>query len=213
MSTMTLYNYFRSSTSYRARIALNIKGLNFTYKAINLLKAEQRSEDYLKINPLGGLPTLVHNERNIPDSMALIEYLEEVYPTPPLLPQDPYLRARVRQVCEIVNSFMHPMGNLRTLTYLEKKHGYTQEQKEEWMAVWLPMGLDSLEKTIKEFAGTYSFGNEVTMADILLIPQLFTCNRFKVDVSAYPTLAKINENCLKLPAFQKAHPLNQPDTP
>lgn len=213
MSSLTLYNYFRSSTSYRARLALHIKGLEFEYKPISLLKGEQHSAEYRKINPLGGVPTLVHNGKTIPESFAIMEYLDEVFPTPALLPQDAYLRARVRQVCEVINSFMHPLGNLRTLQYLEKHNGYTQEQKEAWVQHWAAQGLETLETTLKEFSGTYSFGDQITMADLFLVPQLLTCTRFNVDISKYPTLIKINENCLKLEAFQKAHPFKQIDTP
>lgn len=213
MSSLTLYNYFRSSTSYRARLALHIKGLEFDYKPISLLKGEQHSAEYRKINPLGGVPTLVHNGKTIPESFAIMEYLDEVFPTPALLPQDAYLRARVRQVCEVINSFMHPLGNLRTLQYLEKHNGYTQEQKEAWVQHWAAQGLETLETTLKEFSGTYSFGDQITMADLFLVPQLLTCTRFNVDISKYPTLIKINENCLKLEAFQKAHPFKQIDTP
>lgn len=213
MSSMTLYNYFRSSTSYRVRLALNVKGLDFEYKPINLLKAEQRSDAYLKINPLGGLPTLVHGGKNIPESFAIMEYLDEVFPEPALFPKDAYLKARVRQVCEVINSFMHPMCNLKTLNYLEKTHGYDQAKKEEWAGFWLPQGLETLEKTLQEFSGTYSFGDTITMADLFLVPQLLTCQRFKVDITKYPTLMKINENCKKLPAFEKAHPFKQIDTP
>lgn len=213
MSTLVLYNYFRSSTSYRVRLALHHKGLDFEYKAINLLKNEQRSPEYLQLNPLGGVPTLIHNGKVIPESLAIVEYLDEVFPEHPLLPPDAYLRSRIRQVCEVVNSFMHPMGNLKTLKHLEIKHGYTQEQKEEWMGYWLPQGLETLESILQEFSGKYCFGDAITMADIFVVPQILTCQRFKVDISKYAVLNKINENCLKLPAFQKAHPFRQADTP
>ncbi|XGC81128.1 maleylacetoacetate isomerase [Bdellovibrio bacteriovorus] len=213
MASLILYNYFRSSTSYRVRLAMHVKGLDFEYKAINLLKAEQRSAEYLKINPLGGVPTLLHEGKYIPESMAIIEYIEEVFPEPALLPKDAYTRARIRQVCEVINSFMHPMGNLKTLQYMEKTHGYTQDKKEEWAQHWLSQGLETLEETIKDFAGTYSFGEKITMADLFIVPQLLTCQRFNVDISKYPTLLKVNENCLKLEAFQKADPFVQVDTP
>lgn len=213
MAGLVLYNYFRSSTSYRVRLALHLKDLDFEYKPINLLKNEQRSPEYLKLNPLGGVPTLVHNGKVIPESFAIIEYLNEVFPQNPLLPNDAYLRARIRQVCEIINSFMHPIGNLKTLKYLETKHGYTQEQKEEWMNHWLPQGLETLEGILQEFSGQYAFGNEITMADIFVIPQMLSSNRFKVETSKYKTLTKIYENCKKHPAFQKADPFKQIDTP
>lgn len=213
MAEFILHNYFRSSTSYRARIAMNLKNLPYEYKAVNLLKAEQQTPEYKKLNPIGGVPTLIHNGKIIPDSYAIIEYLEETYPTPALLPKDNYLRARIRQVCEIVNSSMHPMGNLRVLSYLEKTKGYTQEQKEEWFQEWAYRGLEALEKNLQEFAGTYSFGDTVTMADVFIIPQVMTCQRFKTDMSKYPTVMKVFANCQKLEAFAKAHPFRQVDTP
>lgn len=213
MAEFILHNYFRSSTSYRARIALNFKNLAYEYKAVNLLKSEQQSPEYKKLNPIGGVPTLIHNGKIIPDSYAIIEYLEELHPTPALLPKDLYLRARVRQVCEIVNSSMHPMGNLRVLSYLEKEKGYNQEQKEDWFQHWAYRGLEAIEQNLKEFAGTYSFGENVTMADVFIVPQVITCQRFKTDTSKYPTIMKIFNNCQKIEAFAKAHPFGQPDTP
>lgn len=213
MASIVLYNYFRSSTSYRVRLALHLKGIDFEYRPINLLKAEQHSSAYRHINPLGGVPTLVHDDKVIPESFAIIEYLDEVFPKQPLLPSDPYIRARIRQVCEVMNSFMHPMGNLKTLQYLEKHNGYDQDQKEKWVQHWAEQGLETLELTLKDFAGLYCFGNTITMADLFLIPQILTCQRFKVDLSKYPTLLKINENCLSLEAFKKAHPFKQVDTP
>lgn len=213
MKSLLLYNYFRSSTSYRARIALHWKELEFEYKPVNLLKSEQRSEEYLKMNPLGGVPTLVHEGRVIPESFAIIEYLDEVFPQNKLLPVDAYLRARVRQFCEVINSSMHPMGNLKVLKHLESLHGYDQAKKEQWVGIWAKQGLEALEKIAKEFSGEYSFGDEVTMADTFLIPQLMTCQRFNIDLQPYPVLLKINENCLALEAFKKAHPFIQIDTP
>lgn len=213
MSSLVLYNYFRSSTSYRVRLALHLKNLPFEYIPVNLLKGEQHSPEYRKINPLGGVPTLIHEGKIIPESFAIIEYLDEVFPQSPLFPKDAYLRARIRQFCEVINSFMHPMGNLKTLQYLEKNHGYSQDQKEQWVQHWAHQGLDVLEKTLEEFAGTYSFGESITTADVFLVPQILTCQRFKVDINKYPTLMKINENCLNIEAFKKAHPFRQVDTP
>ncbi len=213
MAEFILHNYFRSSTSFRARIAMNLKGLTYDYQAVNLLKGEQQSPEYKKLNPIGGVPSLVHNGKVIPDSYAIIEYLEELYPNPALLPKDHYTRARVRQVCEIVNSSMHPMGNLRVLSYLEKAKGYTQEQKEEWFQEWAYRGLDALEKNLEQFSGTYSFGDQITMADIFIIPQVITCQRFKTNTEKYATITKIFKNCQKIEAFTKAHPFRQADCP
>ena len=213
MTEFILHNYFRSSTSYRARIALNLKSIKYDYKAVHLLKGEQQAPEYLKLNPSGGVPTLIHNGKVIPDSYAIIEYLEEIIPEPALLPQDKYLRARIRQACEIFNSMTHPMGNLRVQTYLEKNHGFAQTEKEHWTKYWYDKGLEAMEKTLAEFAGKYCFGDQVTMADVFLVPQLTTAERFKMDLSKYPTLLKIYQNCNQLEAFQLAHPFRQPDTP
>lgn len=213
MAEFVLYNYFRSSTSYRARIALNLKGISFEYKPINLLKNEQRSADYRSINPIGGVPTLIHRGRVIPDSMAIIQYLDDMIPTPSFFPLDPYWKARVIQTSEIINSSMHPMSNLKVLQYLEKNLGFNQNKKEQWFGHWAHEGLEALEKNLQEFAGQYSFGDKVSMTDILLVPHLLTCQRFKVDISKYKLLSRINDNCLKLEAFSKAHPFKQIDTP
>jgi maleylacetoacetate isomerase/maleylpyruvate isomerase len=213
MADFTLYNYFRSSTSYRARVALGLKGVAFEYKAVNILKGEHHLPEYRKLNPLGGVPTLIHKGLVIPDSAAILEYLEEIIQHDPLLPKDSYTRARIRQFCEIINSGMHPLGNLKVQKYLGEKHGYDLAQKEEWFGIWAHEGLQALEITLKEFAGEYSFGNQVTLADVYLAPQILTCQRFKVSLEKYPTVARVNENCLKLEAFQKAHPFVQIDTP
>lgn len=213
MAEFILHNYFRSSTSYRVRIALNYKNIPYEYKAVNLLKGEQLGPDYKRLNPLGGVPTLIHNGKVVPDSYAILEYLEEIVPTPPLLPNDPYLRARIRQVCEIVNSSMHPLANLRVLKHLEETSGYTQDQKESWAQHWGHIGLEALEKSLHEFSSTYSFGDTVTMADLFIVPQIVSSQRFKIDTTKYATLTKIFNNCQKLEAFAKTHPFRQPDTP
>jgi maleylacetoacetate isomerase len=190
-----------------------VKKIPYEYKAINLLKGEQNEVEYRKINSLGGVPSLQHEGKFISESLAIVEYLEEKFPQPRLLPQDPFLRARIRQFCEVINSFMHPMGNLKTLQFLEKHHSYSQEQKEQWVQHWAHQGLQTLELLITEFSGTYSFGADLSMADVFLIPQVLTCQRFKVDLSPYKEVLRINENCLKLSEFQKAHPFRQVDTP
>lgn len=213
MAEFILHNYFRSSTSYRARIALNYKNIPYEYKAVHLLKGEQHSPEYKKLNPIGGVPTLIHNGKIVPDSSAIVEYLEEIVPTPPLLPKDAYLRARIRQVCEIVNSAIHPLGNLKVLSYLEKTHAYTPEQKEAWIQHWCNQGFEALEKNLQEFSGTYSFGNAITMADVFIVPQIVTAQRFKVETSKFPLLMKVFDNCQKVEAFSKAHPFRQVDTP
>lgn len=213
MSQIALYNYFRSSTSYRARIALHFKNIKFEYHVVNLLKAENRGPEYLKINPMGGVPTLVHLNHVIPDSNAIIEYLEEVFPTHPLLPPDAYHRARIREVCQIVNSSIHPMGNLKVNKHLESKYGFNQQQKEEWFQHWASGGFEALEKILKNFHGKFCFGDTITMADVYVVPQIQTALRFNVDMTKFPLLMQIFEACQKEEAFIKAHPFRQVDTP
>lgn len=216
MAQLKLYNYFRSSTSYRVRIALHLKKLEFEYKPIHLLNngGEQHSAEYRALNPVGGIPTLVDGDKVISQSFAIIEYLDEAFPqTYQLFPKDPYTRAKIRQVCENINADIHPLQNLKLMQYLEKKHGYNQEQKDEWCQKWIQEGFTAAEKILSETAKSYAFGDQVTAADIFIVPQLFSANRFKVDTTQYPILSKINDNCLKLGAFQKSQPSNQVDSP
>ncbi len=216
MGTLKLYNYFRSSTSYRVRIALHLKNLKFDYIPIHLLNngGEQNAEDYRKINPLGGIPTLVDGTQVISQSFAIIEYLDEAYPhTFQLMPSDPYLRAKIRQVCENINADIHPLQNLKVMQYLEKKHQYNQEQKAEWSRTWIEAGFTATEKILTATAKAYSFGDILTAADLFLIPQIFSAQRVDVDISKYPILFRINENCLKLEEFKKSHPSKQIDSP
>ncbi|QDK36332.1 maleylacetoacetate isomerase [Bdellovibrio sp. NC01] len=213
MSSFVLYNYFRSSTSFRARVALNLKGIAFEYKPINLLKDEQHSAEYRALNPMGGIPTLVHDGKVIPDSSAILWYLEDLKPEPALQPKDAYLKARMRQICEIVNSSMHPYGNLKITKALIKDYGLSEEQKNQWFQRWIGEGLVALEKVLSQTSGTYCIGDQLTMADIYLYPQIITCQRFNTDLTPYPTIRKIYDNCHKHPEFMKAHFSRQIDTP
>lgn len=213
MASLILYNYFRSSTSYRARIALNLKNLPYEYRAVHLLKNEQHSDEYRRLNPQGEVPSLVHEGRSIGQSLAILEYLEDVFPEPPLYPKDAYTKARVRQFCENINSYLHPLGNLKVMQYLEKKHGYDQAAKEAWIQHWSRPGYEVLEKMLEDSAGKYCFGDQITAADACLIPAVFSARRFNVDLAAYPIVNRVDRECQSHPAFQKAHPLNQPDTP
>lgn len=213
MSKFVLYNYFRSSTSYRVRIALHYKNIPFEYYAINLLKNEQNSDGYKKINPQGEVPSLIHNKKILSQSLPIIEYIDEIFPNPPLLPKDPYLRARIRQVCENINAFIHPICNLQILKYLENKHHYTQNDKELWIHHWASKGLSATEKILFEHAKTYCFGDQLTMADLFITPMVFSAQRFNVDMNPYPTIMKTHDECLKLDCFKNAHPYRQIDTP
>ena len=213
MNELKLYNYFRSSTSYRVRIAMHLKNLNFEYIPVHLLNngGEQHSVEYKKISPLGEVPTLVHNGKAIAQSVAIIEYLDEIFPQPQLYPQDAFHKARVRQICENINSFMHPLANLKVQQYLEKKHGYTQTDKEAWVQHWVSQGFAALEDMLSITSGRYAYGQEVTAADVFIVPMVFSAQRFKVDLSKYPNVMRVNDEALKLDGFAKAHPSKQID--
>ncbi len=212
---MTLYNYFRSSTSYRIRIALNIKGLPYEYRAVHLLNngGEHHSAEYRKLNSLREVPTLVVEGQAISQSMAILEYLEDVFPKVPLLPKDPVAKAKVRQFCENINCGIHPVQNLKVIQYLERDLGHTEEERKKWIAHWVRLGLQSLEESAALSAGLYCFGDTVSAADVFLIPQLFSAARFQVPLDDFVILRKIEAQCLKDAAFVKAHPFRQPDTP
>ncbi|MBX2987821.1 MAG: maleylacetoacetate isomerase [Bdellovibrionaceae bacterium] len=213
MTTFVLYNYFRSSTSYRVRIALHLKNLPFEYKAVNLLKSEQTSEEYRRINPLGEVPALLHEGHLIAQSLPIMEYLDEMFPEPRLYPWDPVARAQVRQFCENINAGMHPLCNLKIQKYLEAKHGYDQAAKEAWIAHWTRPGFAALEQLLQRHAGTYCFGDQITAADVCLVPMVFSARRFNVDLGDFPIVERIDRRCQEHPAFQQAHPLTQVDTP
>jgi maleylacetoacetate isomerase len=215
MSQVILHNYFRSSTSYRVRIALNLKNIEFKYVPVHLLNngGEQFSPNYKAINPMSEVPTIEHDGLVIGQSVAIIEYLEELFPSPSLFPKDAQKRAKIRQFCENINSFMHPLSNLKVLKYLEENHGYDQKQKEAWINFWYQKGLVALESWLQKNMGQFSFGDQVSVADCFLIPLVFTSERFNVDLSPYKNIMTINSRCLKLDAFKSAHPFRQVDTP
>lgn len=208
-----LYNYFRSSASYRVRIALHLKKIDFEYIPVHLVKngGEQHQPEYKKLNPQSQVPSLVHNGKVIAQSMAIIQYLEDLFPSPRLFPKDLKEKAYVLQVCEAVNSGIQPLQNLSVLTELEKKFGADQKQKEEWIHVWMKRGFDALEALLSQNAGKFCLGNEVTAADCFLVPQIFAAQRFKFDASGYKKINEVNKNCLALPEFQKAEPSKQMD--
>jgi len=214
MSDLVLYNYFRSSASYRVRIALHWKGLSFDYRPVHLLNngGEQHSSDYKALNPASEVPTLVHGRNTLSQSMAILQYLDEVFPQKPLFPKDSFQKAKVIQFCEGINC-TQPYQNLGTLQYLEKEFGFTQAQKDRWLQKWIGRNLEASEKILQSITGTYCFGAEVTAAEAFLIPQIFSAHRFGVDTTKYSTLQRIYDTCQGLEAFKKAHPLNQPDTP
>lgn len=214
MATYQLYSYFRSSCSYRVRIALNLKQLDFETLPIHLVRdgGEQNKADYRKHNPMGQVPCLLAGDVGISQSMAILEYLEQVHPEPALLPKDPIAAAQVRAVCEMINSGIQPIQNLSVLVYLEGDMG-AQGKRVEWSRHWIARGFDALEQILQSSAGRFSFGDSVTLADCFVVPQVYNAHRFKVDMSRYPLINRINENCLAMESFAAAAPARQPDTP
>lgn len=213
---LTLYSYFRSSTSYRVRIALEYKKLSYTYRAVHLLNngGEQNSEDYRNLNPIGGVPTLIHGKHTVSQSFAIIDYLEASFPESPSLYTDNiFINSKIRQFCENINADIHPLMNLKVMQYLEKHLNATEEQKNSWIKKWVSDGLHACEKIAASFAGTYCFGEQLTAADVFLVPMFFSAQRFKVDTTQFKKLSEINDHCLKLDVVKRAHPHSQPDTP
>lgn len=212
---MKLYNYFRSSASYRVRIALNLKGLPYDYAVTHLTRdgGEQFRPEFRSMNPQALIPVLQDGDRTLTQSLAIIEYLDEVHPRPPLLPRDPAERARVRALALIVACEIHPLDNLRVLQYLTGKLGLSEEKKNEWYHHWIALGLQALETQLASSprTGKFCHGDTPTLADCCLVPQLVNARRFRGDVSAYPTLLRIERACNELAAFQRAAPDKQPD--
>ena len=208
---LTLYGYFRSSASYRVRIALGFKQLKYQYEAVHLLKDQQLSEEFVKLNPMGEVPCLIHSGRAIAQSMAIFQYLEDVFGGPKLFPRDPFLKAQVIQFCENINAGIHPVQNRKVQAALGIRFQANADQKKDWAAYWIHRGFISLEKILSLTAGTYCFGGQPTSADMFLIPQVFNAERFGVPLTEFPNIARINKTCLALDFFQIAHPSEQPD--
>ncbi len=211
---MKLYDYFRSSAAYRVRIALNLKGLAPERAFVHLRKNAQRDEGYLAMNPQGLVPALVTDGGAVlAQSLAIIEYLDETHPAPPLLPDDAAARARVRGVALEIACDIHPLDNLRVLRYLKNTLGVSEEQKDAWYKYWIDVGLEALEIRLARdpATGRFCHGDLPTIADICLVPQLANARRVAMDVAPYPTLLRIEAACLALPAFAAADPSRQPD--
>jgi maleylacetoacetate isomerase len=204
-----LYTYFRSSAAYRVRIALNLKGVPYESVPVNLLKGEQRDETYGVINPQKRLPALDIDGTILVQSPAILEYLDEVYPEPPLLPVGAVNRAKVRAVASIVGCDIHPLNNLGPLGYLKKTLGHDQATADAWYAHWVHEGFEAIEAMIAP--GPYACGPRVTLADLYLVPQVFNARRFNISLNAYPKIVAVDAACAELRAFQDAAPEHQPD--
>ncbi len=210
---MKLYGYFRSSASYRVRIALNLKGLEYEQVSVHLAKGKQYEAEFSELSPQNMVPVLDHDGHLLYQSPAIIEYLDEKYPEPPFFPEDEVGRQRVRSLTLISACEIHPLNNTRVLNYLTSTLKVTDEQKTAWYHHWVNVGFVALERRLstENQTGRYCHGNTPGLADIVLVPQVANAVRFKVDISAYPTIRRINDACLELEAFRKAMPQNQPD--
>lgn len=202
-----LHSYFRSSCSWRVRTAFALKGIDYEYKAVNLLKKEQLSDAYLAVNPMGQVPALKIDGVLMTQSLPIIEYLEETRPDVPLLPQDPIQRCLVRQITEMINAGMQPLQNLGLIRFVGA------DRKLELGNTFITQGFVALEKTLASSAGKYCVGDDVTMADVFLVPQVYNAGRFEVDMTAFPIISRINDALSELDAFKVSHPSKQPDCP
>lgn len=214
MSDFVLYSYFRSSASYRVRIALNLKQIDYDYEAVHLLNdgGEQHKPEYRALNPSREVPTLVHQGKVLAQSVAIFEYLDAIGTKPRLFPQDPYQAALVRQFVETINC-VQQLQNLRTLQYLKNDFKLSEEQSQAWTREWVGRAMDSVEAQLQKHSGRFCFGNEISAADCFLVPQMFASHRLGVDLSPYTKARQINELLETQEAFQRAHPIRQPDTP
>ena len=206
---MKLYTYFRSSAAYRVRIALNLKGVTYESVSINLLKGEQREESYKAVNPHKRVPSLDIGATTLIQSPAILEYLDEVYPEPPLLPVGAVNRAKVRAIASLIACDIHPLNNSGTLAYLKNRLGHDKAAADEWYAHWVREGFEVIETLLGP--GPYAFGPRITLADVYLVPQVFNARRFDVPLDAYPKIAAVDAACAAHKAFQDAAPANQPD--
>lgn len=216
-SVLRLYSYWRSSASYRVRIALNLKNLPYEIAPVHLVRdgGEQHSEAFGQLNPQHLVPVLLDGHRVIRQSLAIMEYIEETWPEPPLMPSSSRDRARVRALAQLVACEIHPLNNLRVLQFFEHTWAVPQAEREDWVRHWIGEGLAAFEASVADnpATGTFCEGDFPTFADCCLIPQLYNARRFGTDLSPYPTLLRIEAECMALDAFVRASPEHQPDAP
>jgi maleylacetoacetate isomerase len=212
---LRLYSYWRSSAAYRVRIGLNLKGLAYETLPVHLVRegGQQHKPDYVAKNPQHMVPTLQHGERVIRQSLAILEYLDEAWPSPRLLPMTARDRARVRALAQMVACDIHPLNNLRVLQYFDGTWNVPQSERDEWVKHWIIEGFAAVESLLAEDSatGAYCHGQTPGLADCCLVPQVFNARRFGVDMAAFPTIVRIEQACLALPAFDQARPESQPD--
>ena len=209
---MKLYSYFRSSAAFRVRIALNIKGLEYNYLPVNLLKSEQQSAQYIALNPQGLVPAMeLPGGDLIAQSGAILEWLEETHPSPPLLPADPLERAKVRSLVNAIICDMHPLCIPAVTNYLKTQHSAGNEDIINWYTTWMHRGFTAIEQVLAKNDNHFSFGDQPCMADLVLVPQIYNARRFNIPLENFPNITRIVDNCNTLPAFAEAAPEAQPD--
>ena len=208
---MELYNYFRSSASYRVRIALALKGLSYDYRAVHIAKDEQFAESYAAVSAARLVPMLRDGDKWITQSMAIIEYLDETHPEPPLLPADALGRARVRALAQDVACEIHPLNNLRVLRYLVSSLKLSEDDKNRWYRHWVETGLESVERQLAAQPARFCHGDTPSLADCVLVPQIFNAQRFKCRTDHVPQVMRVFDACMKLQAFEKTRPEACPD--
>ncbi|HVF64346.1 MAG TPA: maleylacetoacetate isomerase [Casimicrobiaceae bacterium] len=212
---MKVFGYFRSSAAYRLRIAMNLKGVvPSSATSLHLARGEQRNADYLALNPQGLVPALVTDHgRLLTQSLAIIDWLDEMYPSPTLLPDDPLERARVRAIALAIACDIHPLNNTRVLSYLTATLGLSEAQRNGWYRYWIDVGFEALEKQLsrERQTGRFCHGDAPSLADVCLVPQVANARRYKIDLTPYPTIVRIDAACNELPAFAEAAPARQPD--
>jgi len=216
---LTLYGYWRSSSSYRVRIALELKGLSYTYAPVHLLEGggQQFSDDYRAKNPLAQVPTLMVSGDGAPfvlaQSVAILEFLDETFPTPALLPGAPRDRARIRQLVEVINSGIQPIANLSVLKYLARAMQQDEGSRNDWIRHWISVGFEAMERLLEQSAGRFAYGDGVTLADCFIVAQVYNASRYQVDLAPYPILRRVSTEAESLPAFLRARPEMQVDAP
>lgn len=213
---VVLYSYWRSSSAYRVRIALNLKGINYQQRTVHLVRdgGQQNSADYRVVNPLGLVPALVHDNQTIVQSMAICEYLDEAFPTPPILPENTATRAYVRSIAQSIASEIQPLNNLAVLNFLGTEMNQDSEAIGQWYNQWVERGFSAVESWLAgSRGGTFCVGDTPTLADCFLVPQVYNAERFSCDLEPYPNIRRVTRMCRSLPSFKRAAPEFQPDTP
>jgi maleylacetoacetate isomerase len=214
---LRLFSYWRSSAAYRVRIGLNLKGLPYEIVPVHLVRdgGEQHTDAFREANPQELVPVLQHGQRMLRQSLAILEYLDEMWPRPLLLPAVARDRQRVRALAQVVACDIHPLNNLRVMQFLEREWGVPQAEREGWAQHWMATGFAALERLLHDHPSTGEFcdGQDPTLADCCLVPQVYNARRFGLDLAPYPTIVRIEQACLALPAFDAARPENQPDAP